>query len=116
MILELKFQPFSTEEDLIIESPQTVRVSVLASRESPEAGSLSWYLSALPDLIFCDVSPRFDPASDRDRPCVRYLSSSKSFSLYFVAEFHDREVTSIVLPLESVTEVTDFHEIPWFNK
>jgi hypothetical protein len=55
MILELKFKPFDLDGEIIVESPQTVRVSVLASRESPEAGSRSWYLSAMPDVIFSDM-------------------------------------------------------------
>jgi hypothetical protein len=58
-------------------------------------------------------SIKFDFADDH--PYVYYLKSKKSFILYFAAKFSDGEEMGIELPLESVTEVTDFHEIPWFN-
>ena len=111
MILELKFKPFNLDNRVIVEYPQTVRVSVLASQVSSAASDIFWYLSALPDVVFSDVSTKFDLASDH--PCVIYLPDSKTFMLYFVATFPWGEEINIELPLESVTEATDFHEVPW---
>ena len=104
MILELKFKPFDLDGEIIVCRHETVRVSVLASRVT------SWYISALPEVVFPNNSTKFDFADNH--PCVIYLASSKSFILYFVAKFLDGEELHIELPLEGVTEVADFHELP----
>jgi hypothetical protein len=113
MILEIEFEPYSAcidgeDFEQLIEAPSVVRIEVIASRRA-EGGSICWFLSCLPDIVF-KLPTRFDYAGSHAH--IYYISTSKIYLLFVGLVLPSGESLGFEIPLKRVTEVRSFHPLP----
>lgn len=112
MILEIEIEPYDLNSEVIVAENRVARVQVIASRDG--GYHTEWYLAALPDFVFSNVSVVTD--TEADRACICWNHRAKAFTIFAKVKILNSTCysfnQSIEIPLKRVTVVPEFHPLP----